>query len=63
MNRENLLAIAERKIKKAQRALDTNRNRPGITETEIENLENNLKFSSIVYDLIDKYASYTIDDM
>lgn len=56
MNREEMLAIAERNIKKAKRALDMNQNRPGITDTELSNLVRNALYAENVYRLI--YAEY-----
>ena len=56
MNKDRLLQIAERNLKKAQRAWKINRDRTGITEEEINNLSSNVKYAQAVYDLIGNYA-------
>ena len=56
MNTEKLVQIAERNLTKAQKALDNNYNRNGITEVERENLLNNVEYAEIVYDLVVRYA-------
>lgn len=53
MNKETIMKIAERNLKKAQIALDHNYNRNGITEVERENLSNNVEYAQIVYDLLE----------
>ena len=57
MNKEQMLQIAERNLKKAKKALDNNCNRQGITELEIENLNNSIEYANTVYDLIVKYVN------
>lgn len=52
MNREKMIEIAERNLKKAQRALSKNLDRKGVTDTEIENLTSNAEYAQIVYNLI-----------
>jgi hypothetical protein len=52
MNKEKMIQIAERNLRKAQMALYNNRERKGITDQEIENLSNNVEYSQKVYDLI-----------
>lgn len=52
MNKEKMIQIAERNLRKAQMALHNNRERKGITDQEIENLSNNVEYSQKVYDLI-----------
>lgn len=52
MNKEKMLQIAERNLRKAKMALYNNCERKGITEAEIQNLVNSLEYSQIVYDLI-----------
>lgn len=52
MTKEKLLQIAERNLKKTQRALLVNRERQGITEEEINNLSDNVKYAQVVHDLI-----------
>lgn len=52
MTKERLLQIAERNLKKTQRALLVNRERQGITEEEINNLSDSVKYAQVVYDLI-----------
>ena len=52
MTKERLLQIAERNLKKAQISLNTNRDRKGVTEAEISNLTDNLKYAEVVYNLI-----------
>ena len=56
MNTEKLVQIAERNLTKAEKALDNNYNRNGITELERENLLNNVEYAKIVYDLVVRYA-------
>lgn len=55
MDKEKMLQIAERNLTKAKRALYSNYDRKGITESEIENLSNNVEYAQLVYDLIEKY--------
>lgn len=55
MNKEQMMKIAERNLSKAQKSLDNNYNRQGITESERENLSNNVEYAKVVYDLIAKY--------
>ena len=55
MTTEAMLQIAERNMRKAQIALNNNRERKGVTEQEIENLTNNVEYTQIVYDLITEY--------
>lgn len=52
MKIEKIIQIAERNLSKAKKALDCNYNRQGITETERENLTNNVEYAEIVYELI-----------
>ena len=60
MTKERLLQIAERNRKKAQIALNTNRDRKGVTEAEISNLTDNLKYAEVVYDLIAYHAQSNV---
>lgn len=55
MNKKDMLLIAERNMKKAQRALERNKDRAGITEEELKNLLNNVQYTSEVYRLIDRF--------
>lgn len=52
MTKEKMIQIAERNVRKAEKALENNRNRKGITEVEMENLLNSVEYSKAVYDLI-----------
>lgn len=52
MNKDKMLQIAERNLKKAKMALLNNYERKGITEQEVENLSNNVEYTQAVYDLI-----------
>jgi hypothetical protein len=52
MTKAQLITIAGRNVKKAEKALEHNINRVGITEQEKENLTNNVEYNKIVYDLI-----------
>ena len=52
MNKEKMIQIAERNLKKAKMALLNNYERKGITEQEIENLSNNVEYAQMVYNLI-----------
>ena len=54
MTKENMLLIAERNLKKAKNSLKHSKDRPGITENELENLNNNLEYAETVYKLIIK---------
>ena len=56
MDKERLLQIAERNLKKARKALEMNCSRHGITDEEINNLSDNVKFAEVVYDLISYHA-------
>ena len=56
MTKEKIVQIAERNLKKARRAFEANCNRQGITEDEINNLSDNVKFAEVVYDLISYHA-------
>jgi hypothetical protein len=52
MNKEQMIQIAERNLRKSKMALSNNSNRKGITEQEIKNLTNNVEYAQTVYDLI-----------
>ena len=52
MTKAQLMTIAERNVKKAEKALKLNINRSGITEQEKENLMNNVEYTKIVRELI-----------
>ncbi len=52
MTKENMMIIAERNLRKSKLAHKNNINRPGVTEQEIKNLERNLEYNQIVYDMI-----------
>lgn len=52
MDKDRLLQIAERNLKKARRSLEVNCVRNGITEEEINNLRDNVKFAEVVCNLI-----------
>ena len=52
MNKEKMLQIAERNLKKAKMSLLNNYERKGVTEQEFENLSNNVEYAQIVYDII-----------
>lgn len=52
MTKEKMIQIAERNLRKSEKALENNRNRKGITEVEIENLLSSVEYNKIVYDLI-----------
>ena len=52
MTKAQLMTIAERNLKKAEKALELNMNRSGITEQEKENLVNNVEYTKIVRELI-----------
>lgn len=56
MDKEKLLQIAERNLKKAQKALEANYNRKGIADDEKKNLVDNVEFAEMVYDLIAYHA-------
>lgn len=56
MDKEKLIAIAERNLKKAKNSLKNNFNRSGVTEKERENLSSNVEYAQTVYDLIAKYV-------
>lgn len=57
MNKEKMLQMAERNLRKAKIALEHNFGRNGITETEKQNLTNNVEYAQKVYDLITNYVS------
>ena len=52
MNKEKMLEIAERNLRKAKMSLLNNYDRKGITEKELDNLSNNVEYAQTVYDLI-----------
>ena len=56
MNKDQMLKIANRNLRKAKIAMYNNYNRNGITEEEIENLANNVEYAQMVYDLIVNYV-------
>ena len=57
MTKEKLLFIAERNVQKAEKAIQNNYDRPGITEQERENLRDNRAYTLYVQELIRKYAT------
>lgn len=52
MNKEQMIKIAERNLRKAQMSLLNNYNRKGVTEQEIKNLSNNVEYAQKVYELV-----------
>ena len=52
MDKEKILRLAERNLKKAKMALLNNYNRKGVTEQEVDNLSDNVEYAQVVYDLI-----------
>ena len=56
MNKEKMLKIAERNLRKAKMAMYNNAERPGITEVELENLSNSVEYAQAVCELITKYV-------
>ena len=52
MEKEKMLKIAERNLRRAKMTLFNNYDRKGITEQEIENLSSNVEYAQFVYDLI-----------
>lgn len=52
MNKEELLTIAERNLKKAEKAFEHTYNRKGITGLERINLVKNVEYAKIVYDML-----------
>ena len=52
MNKEKMMQIAEHNLDKAQRALNVNCNRKGITELERQNLSDSVEYAKAVCDLI-----------
>ena len=52
MQKEQMLKIAEKNLRKAKISLQNNYNRPGVTEQERENLSNNVEYAQTVYNLI-----------
>lgn len=52
MTKAQLMVIAERNVRKAEKAMEYNMNRSGITEQERENLMNNVEYTKIVRELI-----------
>ena len=57
IDKTKMLQIAERNLRKAQRAMRNNCNRTGITETEKENLAYSVEYAQMVYDLIVNYVN------
>jgi hypothetical protein len=56
MNKEKMLKIAERNLRKAKMAMYNNAERTGIADVELENLTNNVEYAQVVCDLITKYV-------
>lgn len=56
MTKAKLLSIAERNVRKAYKALEQNRNRPGITKEERENLMDNRVYTLYIRELIRNYV-------
>jgi cell division protein FtsI/penicillin-binding protein 2 len=56
MNKDRMLQMAARNLKKARKALTINCSRQGITEEERNNLADNVRFAEVVYDLIASHA-------
>ena len=54
MTKEQLLTIAERNVKKAEKAFEQNYNRTGITGLERINIVNNLEYAKFVYNMLNK---------
>lgn len=52
MDKEMMLKIAERNLKKAHAALEKNYNRNGISAQERKNLLDNVEYAQAVYNLI-----------
>lgn len=52
MDREIMIQIAERNLKKAKKALFNNSNRSGVTQAEIEILSNKVEYTQYIYDAI-----------
>lgn len=63
MTKIQMITIAERNLKQAEKSLEHNINRSGITEQEKENLANKVKYAKIVRDLIGNNQDMTIDEM
>lgn len=56
MDKDCMLQMAARNLKKARKALTINCGRQGITEEERNNLADNVRFAEVVYDLIVSHA-------
>lgn len=54
MTKETLLTIAERNVKKAEKAYEHNYNRQGVTGLERINLIHNVEYAKIVYEMLKK---------
>lgn len=52
MTKETLLIIAERNLKKAEKAFEHNYNKKGVTGLERLNIVENLEYAKIVYDML-----------
>lgn len=52
MNKQDMIEIAERNLRKAEKSLLNNYNRKGVTEFEREKLSNNVEYAKAVYGLI-----------
>ena len=52
MNKEKMILIAEKNLRKAKISLQQNINRSGATELEKQNLSEKIEYAQIVYDLI-----------
>lgn len=56
MNKQEMIKIAERNLRKSEIALSNNCNRKGITEFEIKKLSSNVEYAKAVYGLIVDYV-------
>lgn len=52
MQREKMLAIAEKNLRKAKYSLQFHYDRKGVTEQERENILRNVEYAQTVYNLI-----------
>ena len=53
MSKDKMMQMAERNLSKAKKAFDNNYNRQGVTESERENLLNNVEYAQTVYNLLE----------
>ena len=58
MTVEQALLIAEKSLKKAEKNYEHSSKRPGIKETELENLKTKIEYAKYVYEMLSAHKKY-----